>query len=180
MKRPGLKAPSALQRLGKRTGSRGRGFGNASPVCGLEAEADLARKSVVRACETPEYFAEHGCPHGRAKRQVVAAALILALLLPGCASVHKGDIAIAAASSADAVSTEVLVTRDNLEEANPLLQDQAVRLAVKAAATAGAIYLHRHYKKKGEEKKAKAVVILLVGLWGGAFAWNLHQAEKAQ
>lgn len=54
--------------MGKRTTARSRGFGNAAPRCGLEAEADLTTKSVVRCCETPEYYREHGCPHGRDRR----------------------------------------------------------------------------------------------------------------
>jgi hypothetical protein len=51
--------------MGRRSSARGRGFGNASPVTGLEADADLASKSVVRCCETPEFYRLHGCPHGR-------------------------------------------------------------------------------------------------------------------
>ena len=53
--------------MGKKVASRGRGVGNASPVTGQEAEADIATRSNVRCCETPEFFAEHGCPHGRVR-----------------------------------------------------------------------------------------------------------------
>ena len=51
--------------MGKRTNRRGRGFGNAAPVTGLEAAADLVSRPSVRCCETPEFYEEHGCPHGR-------------------------------------------------------------------------------------------------------------------
>jgi hypothetical protein len=55
--------------MGRRTTARGRGFGNASPVCGLEVNADLASKRVVRCCETPEFYRENGCPHGRGEKK---------------------------------------------------------------------------------------------------------------
>jgi hypothetical protein len=46
-----------------------RAFGNAGPVPGNVADATLNGKAhVVRACETPEFFSLHGCPHGRARR----------------------------------------------------------------------------------------------------------------
>lgn|GEM_PF-3276656 len=51
--------------MGKRTNRRGRGFGNAAPVTGREAAADIATAPAVRCCETPEFYEEHGCPHGR-------------------------------------------------------------------------------------------------------------------
>jgi len=63
---------------------------------------------------------------------------------------------IVAGQGADLAYTEYALSHGAVE-ANPLLKEQAVRLAVKAAATAGAIALCHHYRKKGEHKKAKIV-----------------------
>ena len=68
MAKPSLAHPAPQVQGGKRTSKRGRGFGNASPVCGLEAEADILVKTVVRCCETPEFYRLYGCPHGRGPR----------------------------------------------------------------------------------------------------------------
>ena len=105
--------------------------------------------------------------------------LILALTVSGCASVSRGELAVVAVSTGDIVTTEALLARGGYAEANPLMQEQAVRLVAKAAATAGVIYLHRKFKKKGEHGKAKAVIIIAVSIWGGAFVWNAHHLKES-
>jgi len=40
----------------------------AKPLTGQQAEGALEQKKWVRACETPEFYAQYGCPHGRDKK----------------------------------------------------------------------------------------------------------------
>lgn len=71
----------------------------------------------------------------------------------------KADTAwIAVGQGADLAYTEyALSSVPGAYEANPLMKNQGVRFAVKAAVIAGGSALCRHYREKGEPKKAKAV-----------------------
>jgi hypothetical protein len=52
--------------MGKRVSRRSHG--NAGPVPGDVADGILrGERSAVFACESPEYFRIHGCPHGRSR-----------------------------------------------------------------------------------------------------------------
>ena len=104
-------------------------------------------------------------------------ALLLALALTGCATLDKPQLAIIATSTADIVTTEVLLSRGGYAEGNPLLKDQAIRLAAKAAVTGATLHLYRKYKAAGEHEKAKWVAIIATVVWGAAFTWNAQHLK---
>jgi hypothetical protein len=88
---------------------------------------------------------------------------------------------IVAGQGADLAYTEYALRNvPGAYEANPLLRDQAVRLAVKAAVMAGGSALCHHYRKKGEHKKAKAVRWILFGAGIVAVSISAYQIHAVR
>ena len=81
-------------------------------------------------------------------------------------------------AAADIVSTELLLRDDRFTEGNPLMKSRAVRIGARAAMAGGMIYLHRHYKRKGEHSKAKTVLIITTAVWAAATMWNVRQMTR--
>ena len=101
-------------------------------------------------------------------------ALILILLTP---SMGRADAWIIGASAADALTTEYALRYDGLEEGNPLIREQAVRIAAKVAVTIALVYIHREIQKK-DRGVALGFKIAIVAVWGGIAVWNIRQVRE--
>jgi len=87
-----------------------------------------------------------------------------------------GFLLIAFASS-DILSTEILLLNNpqGFYEANPLLPSPQIRIPVKIGVTAF-VWWGTEKLRRDHPKKALALRIATVALWGSATAWNLRQA----
>jgi len=107
--------------------------------------------------------------------------VLLALLLgaiPARADVLDG--LIVASAAADLYTTEVGLRQPGLREGNPLMQEPAVALVIKAGVTSGTVYAADQLRKHGHRNAAKWVVRGMGALWLGAAGWNMHKARGAK
>lgn len=101
----------------------------------------------------------------------------LAILLLLCVPAQGADwlaVGMVAARGADIGVTEYAIHELDAREANPLLRDQAVRIALQAAGTTALVYTYHRLKKTSRTK----AIILAVGsivVWVGFTALNLYR-----
>jgi hypothetical protein len=92
---------------------------------------------------------------------------------------HKGEAAaMVLAGAADLATTPWRLDRGTGVEWNPLMEDDAVRYATKAAVTVGVVWLHRRWDRQGKRKSAKALALSVATVWGAAAIWNLTQGDR--
>ena len=115
----------------------------------------------------------------------LAVLAILAIAAPALADRKTEEVALIAASAADIITTEMALARDpwtvdGVEyvptEGGAILsqfKSPAARVAVKAAGTAGIIWLARYFEGKGHPRAASIIRISSVSLWNSAAGWNL-------
>ena len=87
-----------------------------------------------------------------------------------------GEFLIIGASALDLSLTEYTLQRyPAAYEVNPFMQERGVRLAAKAGMTALFVHLHRHYKARGEGRKAWFVAVAVSVVWLAASAITASQ-----
>lgn len=95
------------------------------------------------------------------------------------AAVVVSEMAVGLAASADLATTEIALRRPGFEEANPFMQEPAVRVLSKALVATAVVAGSRQLRKKGHRNAAKVLCWTAVGLWLGAAAWNTHQMHRS-
>lgn len=99
--------------------------------------------------------------------------LMLSLLLSGALA-----WVIAGTSAADLATTEWALTKPGLAEANPLLQQQGPRVALKVAGTVVVISAYKELRRQKKHKAAKILAISVSALWAGAAVNNAIKAQR--
>ncbi len=110
-------------------------------------------------------------------RGVAQAGLLLALLLlPSVSYADRRleEALVVTTAAADTILTEYALSQDGFSELNPLMQNQAGRIALKAGTTALTLFLARKLEGAGKPGYAKALRWTSITVWGGATAWNIH------
>jgi len=105
---------------------------------------------------------------------LAAVCLFLLVASAGC----DDSWMIVVGSTADLASTEYALAQNptGLQEGNPLLRDQAGRIAIKVASTAALVYVYKRVKKE-DPKKAKVLAIVVGAFFVGVTAWNVSQVR---
>ena len=118
------------------------------------------------------------------RRHTLIAALVCFVLAGVClfllvAPAHCDDSwMIAVPSAADLLATEYALAQHptGLREANPLMRDQAQRIAIKVAATAVLVYVYKR-AKRNNPKGARVFAIVAGSVFMAATVWNVSQAR---
>ena len=102
-----------------------------------------------------------------------ASALLLLLLgTPVSADQKLEEVVLISAAAADLISTELALSRGGAQEANPLLENRAVRISAKAASTALILLLARKLQEN-HPKLASTLRWTGVAFSAGATGWNV-------
>lgn len=83
------------------------------------------------------------------------------------------EFLLIASAVADLTTTEVFLSR-GMAEANPLGQNRAVRIALKAGATAFTFLAARELEKDGHDKAARILRWVTIGGWFSVSGWNVY------
>ncbi len=106
--------------------------------------------------------------------------LLAASLVAIPASAEKltvADAAVIAALSADVVSTHIARQRGGLES-NPAYGSMGAQVIIQTGVTTVVLWQCHRWDQQGHRKAARIVRWSLVGLWGGAAAWNLTKGGR--
>jgi hypothetical protein len=112
-------------------------------------------------------------------RSLLIAALVCFICAAFCAEAMCDgfEAGMVMASGADLATTEYALRSGNpVMEGNPLLRDQAGRLAIKAAGTALLVYAYRKLKGKNETAARILAVCAMAG-WSVIAMWNFRMAR---
>lgn len=113
-------------------------------------------------------------------RVCLAVCLAVCLLASGPIEAGEAEWILAGAAAADLVTTEIALARvPGAIEGNPLMTDRAVRIAARVAVTGAVIGVHRSLKRKGEDRKAKLLLVAVAAAWTAAAVWNARQIARA-
>jgi hypothetical protein len=110
----------------------------------------------------------------------VALRTILAILLlaPAAAFGDTLDALVITSSAADLATTEWALSRPGVREANPVMSEPAVRMAVKAVGTLGVLAGSRQLERHGHRGWSKALRITVIVVWSGAAINNAILARS--
>lgn len=108
--------------------------------------------------------------------KLLAALLLLAL---GTQARADGlDAAVIAAAVADLGTTEWALRRAGAYEANAVMREPAMRVALKAAAAGAVVWSRARLRRSGRRRAARVVGIVAVSLWAGAAGVNAWTAMR--
>jgi hypothetical protein len=88
------------------------------------------------------------------------------------------DIAVIGASSADLITTELVLANNGFREFNPILQNKQLRITTKVLAPVIVIGISRLLDKRGHKGWSRALKWGAVIVYSGAAVNNIIQMKK--